>query len=338
MVPWVRKKEAKSVATLLLRVVFCLFQMLTELMMRVWEQDLGAAPSSKISGKPLLALRETLSSQRNGRAWRQCSIAHWKEFLLTCILKTRISFLSSCKMQMTMYVRLATRSTYIYFYQPTSSVACAISSYWFTLCLLLFLLFLLKAYLEGALPRLQFRLDETAIVVLNNEVGFSEANIRALCNVGNSTKGNGGVGYIGQKGIGFKSVFAVSDSPCIHSNGYHFKLDARHKVIPEWIEEGAVPKVAKQNRAQTIITLPLNDKMVQRSSYLSTKFEDITPILLMFLNKLRSLLVVDSISGNERDMNRIDHPNGVCELSTNGESEKFSVEAHPRGSSRNRTE
>jgi hypothetical protein len=37
-------------------------------------------------------------------------------------------------------------------------------------------------------------------------VGFAEANMRALCDVGSSTKASIS-GYIGQKGIGFKSVF-----------------------------------------------------------------------------------------------------------------------------------
>jgi hypothetical protein len=41
---------------------------------------------------------------------------------------------------------------------------------------------------------------------MRTQVGFSEANLRALCDVGNSTKA-ATTGYIGQKGIGFKSVF-----------------------------------------------------------------------------------------------------------------------------------
>lgn len=58
-------------------------------------------------------------------------------------------------------------------------------------------------------PELVFILHENGIVVLNNELGFSAENIRALCDVGNSTKKGSGGGYIGKKGIGFKSVFRV---------------------------------------------------------------------------------------------------------------------------------
>lgn len=46
-------------------------------------------------------------------------------------------------------------------------------------------------------PSLVFVLERDQIVVLNNEVGFVEKNIRALCDVGRSTKGAHRYGYIG---------------------------------------------------------------------------------------------------------------------------------------------
>lgn len=58
-------------------------------------------------------------------------------------------------------------------------------------------------------PTLAFIFEESGIVVLNNEEGFSAKNIKALCDIGNSTKKGSNAGYIGKKGIGFKSVFRV---------------------------------------------------------------------------------------------------------------------------------
>ena len=90
-------------------------------------------------------------------------------------------------------------------------------------------------------PSLKFVVSSTSITVLNNEVGFSEQNIRAICNVGKSTKAANRLGYIGQKGIGFKSVFRVSDTPHVHSNGYHFMFDTRSGpvgyILPQWFPE-----------------------------------------------------------------------------------------------------
>ena len=91
---------------------------------------------------------------------------------------------------------------------------------------------------ELLVPSLKFILRKKEIIVLNNEVGFSEKNVRAICDVGRSTKSASRSGYIGQKGIGFKSVFRISDMPAIHSNGYHIAFDASSDpigfILPHW--------------------------------------------------------------------------------------------------------
>ena len=50
---------------------------------------------------------------------------------------------------------------------------------------------------DPGFPSLEFVLERDKIVILNNEVGFVEKNIRALCDVGRSTKGKHRYGYIG---------------------------------------------------------------------------------------------------------------------------------------------
>jgi len=46
-------------------------------------------------------------------------------------------------------------------------------------------------------PSLQFHIDADSISVYNNELGFEEQNIRAVCDVGSTTKGKHKFGYIG---------------------------------------------------------------------------------------------------------------------------------------------
>lgn len=46
-------------------------------------------------------------------------------------------------------------------------------------------------------PSVQFIMRPEGVVVLNNETGFADRNIRALCDVGRSTKGKHKAGYIG---------------------------------------------------------------------------------------------------------------------------------------------
>lgn len=44
----------------------------------------------------------------------------------------------------------------------------------------------------------------------------------------------------GQKGIGFKSVFRITDSPEIHSNGFHIRFDVNSGplgyILPHWLD------------------------------------------------------------------------------------------------------
>ncbi|ESO85046.1 hypothetical protein LOTGIDRAFT_131097, partial [Lottia gigantea] len=89
-------------------------------------------------------------------------------------------------------------------------------------------------------PSVMFKIDDNGITLFNNELGFKEVEIKAICDVGRSTKGKHKYGYIGQKGIGFKSVFRITDRPEIHSNGYHFCFDVKSGpmgyIMPHWVE------------------------------------------------------------------------------------------------------
>lgn len=50
----------------------------------------------------------------------------------------------------------------------------------------------------GVIPALAFVVERDRITILNNEHGFQERNIRAICDVGRSTKGKHKYGYIGK--------------------------------------------------------------------------------------------------------------------------------------------
>jgi len=44
---------------------------------------------------------------------------------------------------------------------------------------------------------LRFHIEADCITVYNNELGFEEQNVRAVCDVGKTTKGKHKFGYIG---------------------------------------------------------------------------------------------------------------------------------------------
>lgn len=133
-------------------------------------------------------------------------------------------------------------------------------------------------------PELVIELYEDRIEVLNNEVGFQPEHVRAICSLAKSTKRDRKESATGEKGIGFKAVFQATDTPEVHSNGYHFRFDKKRDpvfgmVIPEWVEG------AKHRGPGTRIVLPLNTKYRLPHDFLKS----LQPELLLFLRKIRRL-------------------------------------------------
>ena len=62
---------------------------------------------------------------------------------------------------------------------------------------------------------IRFDLQRDRLRVLHDGRPFTPTVVRALCSVGHSTKADD-ITMIGRFGIGFKSVFAYTDSPTVH--------------------------------------------------------------------------------------------------------------------------
>lgn len=167
-----------------------------------------------------------------------------------------------------------------------------------------------NSYAEGVTPKLKFIIQENQLVIQNNEEGFKEENVSAICAIGKTTKKDKRSGYIGEMGIGFKSVFMVSSEPAVFSNGFQFKFcykedDPVTIVIPNWIDE--VPDSI--NKKETNIVLPLKDEVKKELSRLAK----IEPNLLLFLNKLKRIEIENQIEGKLEVIQRNDI-NGKIEI------------------------
>ncbi|KAF5445149.1 hypothetical protein F2P56_034218 [Juglans regia] len=166
-------------------------------------------------------------------------------------------------------------------------------------------------YMEGVDPSLELLITSeditgtgapSTLLIFNNEKGFSSKNIDSICSVGRSTKkGNRKRGYIGEKGIGFKSVFLITAQPYIFSNGYQIRFNEEPcphcnlgYIVPEWVEENQrlsyIQQLygSKKSLPTTTIVLPLKpDKVKPVKQQLSS----IHPEVLLFLTKLKRLSV-----------------------------------------------
>lgn len=90
-------------------------------------------------------------------------------------------------------------------------------------------------YPDGVCPTFNLTVNGNALITSYNECGFQKKNVRSITAIGESTKKQLRTGSfeIGEKGIGFKTVFAVADSVDIHSNEFHFRLKADTPTIPD---------------------------------------------------------------------------------------------------------
>jgi hypothetical protein len=120
-----------------------------------------------------------------------------------------------------------------------------------------------------------------------NEIGFSRRNAEAICKIGKSTKAglDKSTRYIGEKGIGFKSVFKIADVVWIQSGHYSFKFDKYAKlgmIAPIWTPFPYQPKAG-----YTSMYLQLAEDC--NTSELVNDVKSLDPRLLIFLRKLREI-------------------------------------------------
>jgi hypothetical protein len=179
-------------------------------------------------------------------------------------------------------------------------------------------------YPSVAKPSLSVAYDDNRVVFENNERGFKPEEVRALCSLGNSTKKGRKAVQIGEKGIGFKSVFLVSDHPEIHSNGFSFCFDRSRYgilglVIPEWLEADYVDQPIG-----TRIVVPLRDPGSWR-----LEPKHLKPELLVFLRRLRHLSVIDRINDWSVELSRTDLDDHV-EVHRRETSDETAVETRHR--------
>lgn len=178
------------------------------------------------------------------------------------------------------------------------------------------------------IAKIKFIIDSDRLIIQNNEKGFEKENVWALCGIGGSTKTKI-LGYIGEKGIGFKSVFMIADKVQIFSNGFQLRFwhskenplweKWKHAtmIIPEWIDE--IPDFIDPN--QTNIVLYIRPEVKNK---ISSYIEEIQPSLLLFLRKLKVIEIEDRNQDSLRRIEKIER-DGMVEITDNKKKSYWKV-------------
>lgn len=153
-----------------------------------------------------------------------------------------------------------------------------------------------KATALGEVPHVYFRIFPRRIVMECNEDGFTDKNLEAICSVGKSSKA-GSQGYIGEKGIGFKSVFMAAWKAHIQSGAFSFSFSHRNgesgmgMISPVWEE----PQEQK-DLPLTRLTLHLHDAahsdvLEKTHQIIQEQFRELQETILLFMKNLKVIRV-----------------------------------------------
>jgi hypothetical protein len=154
-------------------------------------------------------------------------------------------------------------------------------------------------------PRLKIVLGHDFILVSNNEQGLRTCDVSAICSLAVSTKQLNE--HIGEKGVGFKSVFAASNQPTLLSHAWRFAFhipgtDEMSYITPVWIPDDATIVKIRDRIAQepldTHLYLPLkfHPFTPEAKRFLDQVAEATDPCILINLRRLEKLEIVDERS------------------------------------------
>ncbi|PGH03863.1 hypothetical protein GX51_03851 [Blastomyces parvus] len=137
---------------------------------------------------------------------------------------------------------------------------------------------------QGEEPFIYFTLYPDRITVDTNEDGFTENDVRAICSIHKSSKRQIG-GYIGHKGIGFKSVFKAAHKVHIQSGPFcfsftHCKGESGMGMITPFIQE--LEDLPPDVKTRFTLYLIHPEDFQSRASEL----KEIPDTLLLFLRRL----------------------------------------------------
>ena len=138
-----------------------------------------------------------------------------------------------------------------------------------------------------------FRLCSDHLEVSHYGQLFNEDDVKGICDVLRGTK-NERLDQIGTFGLGFKSVYAFTRSPEVHSGDEHFVI--RHFIRPQAVEPRPLPDLL-----QTLFYFPFDHPEFGASAafdLIQSKLKSLGPRSLLFLHHVKSLQWIVEGSGN----------------------------------------
>ncbi|MEM5830870.1 MAG: DUF3883 domain-containing protein [Candidatus Aenigmatarchaeota archaeon] len=147
-------------------------------------------------------------------------------------------------------------------------------------------------------------IEKDGIRIFNDGNPFSEEDVKNICKIGRSSKTP--KDYIGYLGVGFKSVFLISECPHIYSGDFRFKfdknfwLDPSHtpwQIIPLWIDN---PQIKFSDKYRTIFYIPFKEPKLIEKLKEEIKPDHLSDRILLFLRNVKEIEITDLTQNYKR--------------------------------------
>ena len=123
--------------------------------------------------------------------------------------------------------------------------------------------------------KVAFALSPTQLTLSHFGKPFDEADVRSVCDIAESTKNESSIGRFG---LGFKSVYTVTDLPEIHSGDEDFAIE--NFVFPKLLDR------SERAADETQIILPLKPEDASAAQDITAGFRRLGPGALLFLRHI----------------------------------------------------
>ena len=125
-----------------------------------------------------------------------------------------------------------------------------------------------------------FEISEDSLRVRHYGEPFNEEDVRSICGIAESTKQEDKTA-IGRFGIGFKSVYAWTDRPEIHSGGEHFAIET-------WVHPTPTAEIVSEPD-ETVIVIPFKDEMAGSRGEIIETLRNDSRSALLFLREIEEI-------------------------------------------------
>ena len=138
----------------------------------------------------------------------------------------------------------------------------------------------------------EIELTNKGVFFIHNGEDFNEKHLRALCDIGQTTKKPGV--HIGFMGVGFKATFRISDRPYVFSGPYRFHFKREDVFVPYWAPNVTADIEERIKRGLTTFFLPFGQDLTPEVLEIlkDTVLKKLEPLCLVFLRNINEIKIV----------------------------------------------